>query len=44
MLDVCLLGGGGVRRLPERYLWGARTRCDRGGPDNECGEGEKGVG
>ena len=39
MLDVCLLGTGGMMPLPYRWLTSLMTRCDGSNLLIDCGEG-----
>lgn len=39
MLDVCLLGTGGMMPLPHRWLTSLMTRCDGSNILIDCGEG-----
>lgn len=43
MLDVCLLGTGGMMPLPYRWLTSLMTRCDGSNLLIDCGEGTGGL-
>ena len=39
MLDICLLGTGGMQPLPYRWLTSMMARCDGSNLLIDCGEG-----
>ena len=41
MLDICLLGTGGMQPLPYRWLTSMMARCDGSNLLIDCGEGKK---